>query len=126
MGWYGVDFDGTLVETMPPGQYEHGKHGAPIMPMIDKVNDLLGSGKEVRIFTARADYHTGLAEIKNVSKDLFAIDEFCKKYFHQRLKVTAIKDYEMIELWDDRARGVVVNTGEFAVDVIKAGMRENK
>lgn len=122
MGWIGVDFDGTLVETMPPGKYEYGKHGAPIMLMVDRVNDLLAAGKEVRIMTARANFNNR-ANVEGQNKDIAMLMKFCLYYFGRSLAFTATKDFEMIELWDDRARQVVVNTGEFAVDVIKAGMK---
>lgn len=33
-----------------------------------------------------------------------------------RLEVTCKKDFEMIELWDDRCRQIKSNTGEFLIN----------
>jgi hypothetical protein len=95
-GWIGVDFDGTLA---------HSETGDPIMPMVDRVRAWLAASREVRIVTARA---------ANPDRQLYLpeVDEFCLRQFGQQLPITCHKDYNMIELWDDRAVQVVRNTGE--------------
>lgn len=40
-----------------------------------------------------------------------AIQDWTEKHLGARLTVTCVKDLHMIELWDDRAVQVVVNTG---------------
>jgi hypothetical protein len=40
------------------------------------------------------------------------IEEWCYFRIGHVLPITNIKDYAMIELWDDRAVQVVANTGE--------------
>ena len=41
-----------------------------------------------------------------------AIADWCLEHIGQALPVTCIKDFEMIELWDDRAVAVETNTGK--------------
>lgn len=43
---------------------------------------------------------------------LTPIENWCLKHIGKKLPVTNIKDFGMIELWDDRAVQVVPNTGE--------------
>ena len=102
-GWIGVDLDGTLAYS--DGSWR-GPHyiGAPIMPMVRRVREWLVSGIEVRIMTARVcdgDPEGSRPYIEN----------WCRKYLGQKLPVTNEKDYDMIELWDDRAVQVIPNTG---------------
>jgi len=102
-GWYGVDLDGTLAR--PLRTMDGAEIGAPIAGMVTKVKELLKDGREVRIFTARA------AAPKPGVID--AIKKWCKEHLGQELEVTNSKDHKMIELWDDRARRVDSETGEF-------------
>lgn len=100
-GWIGVDLDGTLAEY-------HGwvgKHhiGAPIEPMVRRVKAWLMDGQDVRIFTARV-------HDKDVSV-LRPIQKWCIEHIGVALPVTNAKDFQMIELWDDRAVEVATNTG---------------
>lgn len=104
-GWIGVDFDGTLARTMDWKSHNDGRVGEPIWPMVERVRQWLSEGKEVRIFTARVGEGAD-------PKHLHAIDRFCAEFFGQVLPVTAAKDFHMIELWDDRAVQVELNTGE--------------
>ena len=102
-GWIGVDLDGTLAEY-------HGWKGTnigdPIPLMVDRVKKWLKEGKDVRIVTARVwkgvptwvDHH-------------FVINEWCIRHLGQSLPITNEKDFEMLELWDDRAIQVIPNTG---------------
>lgn len=101
-GWIAVDLDGTLAH------YDHwvGPHhiGEPVPEMLQRVKQWLLEGKDVRIFTARcADPDPRVIE---------AIQAWCLLHIGQVLPVTNIKDYSMIELWDDRAVQVVPNTGK--------------
>lgn len=105
-GWIGVDLDGTLVEYV---KWTHHTHiGAPVPAMVARVKRWLAEGKEVRIFTAR------VAEPDPIKKQdiLWALARFTNEIFGQVLAVTNIKDYEMLELWDDRCVQVIPNTGE--------------
>lgn len=105
--WIGVDLDGTLA-------YWDGWHGPlhigePIPRMVNRVKAWLAAGKTVKIMTARAcDPTPGTIE---------TIQKWCKKHLGQVLEVTNAKDYNMEELWDDRAVGVVHNTGKMVGDL---------
>lgn len=101
MGWIGVDLDGTLAEY--GGWKGPDSIGKPIPAMLDRVLDWCNAGQEVRIFTARA----------TVPEQIAPVEAWCQKHLGRVLKVTNVKDFGMIELWDDRL-GVAVefNTGK--------------
>ena len=103
-GWIGVDLDGTLA------QYDGWKGpthiGEPVEAMWRRVRQWLNEGKDVRIFTARAC--RGGEEGVQVRA---AIDAWCLQQFGTELPITNVKDFSMIELWDDRAVQVEPNTG---------------
>jgi len=99
-GWIGVDLDGTLAE------YDHwrgGDHiGEPVPPMLKRVKKWIDDGVEVRIFTARAA----------LGKDfLDVLKKWLVDNVGQELPITNVKDFDMIEMWDDRAVTVQHNTG---------------
>ena len=103
-GWIGVDLDGTLAYY---DQWRGETHiGEPIPAMAERVKKWLSEGKEVRIFTARA-WNTGVSG----AIAILTIKDWAEKHFGQRLEVTCMKDYNMVELWDDRAVQVIPNTG---------------
>ena len=103
-GWVGVDLDGTLAH------YEGWKGethiGDPIPLMVERVRRWLREGYEVRIFTARVSHPDQAVAAED------AIKEWCIKNLGTMLQVTCRKDYDMLELWDDRAVQVIANTGE--------------
>jgi hypothetical protein len=108
-GWIGVDLDGTLAS------YDgwNGPHaiGEPIAPMVDRVKQWLAQGKTVKIFTARMHGH-GMPIVGGGFEDVVTpIEAWCKKHIGQVLEVTNVKDFGMIELWDDRCVQVEANTG---------------
>lgn len=97
--WIGVDLDGTLA------YYDgwRGKYhiGAPILPMLLRVRSWLKEGKTVKIFTARCCIPEQIPPIK----------EWLESLGLGQLEITNIKDFGMIELWDDRCVQVITNTG---------------
>lgn len=102
-GWIGVDLDGTLAF------YDHwrgAEHiGVPLMPMVQRVKQWLREGLDVRIFTARvwqgATHSDGTVNDQGAVQQ--AIAKWCQEHIGQVLPITNVKDYLMIELWDDRA-----------------------
>lgn len=127
-GWIGVDFDGTLAEY---GSWQGANHcGAPVGAMLFRVKKWLADGMAVRIFTARispldrcimpdevvtAPCGGGGGIVDRVSEAkwaVLAIRAWCQEHIGQTLPITNVKDYGMIELWDDRAVQVRQNTGE--------------
>ncbi len=102
-GWIGVDLDGTLaVYTKWVDEYHIGE---PVPAMLDRVREWTAQGIEVRIFTARVAR-------PDPEKAARTIQEWLVKHLGYPLTVTNVKDRKMIELWDDRAVQVRVNTGE--------------
>lgn len=102
-GWIGVDLDGTLAEYHG---WNTGKIGVPIPKMMSRVRDWLSQGITVKIFTARAQ----------IPEDIPNIKVWLAENGLPELEVTNVKDFAMVELWDDMAIQVIPNTGE----VIKA------
>lgn len=106
-GWIGVDLDGTLAE------YDHWRGadhiGAPIPAMVDRVRQWLEAGVDVRIFTARVCERPGLPLDHIIAAN--HIKRWCLEHLGRELPVTNVKDYAMVELWDDRAVQVEPNTG---------------
>jgi hypothetical protein len=92
MPWVGFDFDGTLAREYT---FE------PIKPMVDRLRTYLGNGTECRILTARGNDPDGINLVKTWLRENDLPD----------LQVTSKKDYQMIVLYDDRARQVIQNQG---------------
>ena len=80
--------------------------------MIARVKRWRHEGREVRIFTARVDGGVGSIEAADVAAVRGHIEDWCLKHIGEVLPVTNVKDFGMIELWDDRAVQVRANTGE--------------
>ena len=103
-GWIGVDLDGTLAH------YDHWRGvdtiGTPIAPMVERVRAWRRLGLDVRIFTARVCHEEEREAV------VTAIDAWCLVHLGETLPVTNVKDFGMVELWDDRCVQVVPNTGE--------------
>jgi hypothetical protein len=116
-GWIGVDLDGTLAHY--DGWQGIGHIGAPIAPMVERVKRWLAAGENVKIFTARVDggeVAIGMGDQNGVAhRDIplvrAYIEAWCVEHIGVVLPVTNVKDYGMIELYDDRAVQVIANTG---------------
>lgn len=109
-GWIGVDLDGTL--AVYNGWKGADRIGEPIAPMVDRVKQWLAEGKAVRIFTARVSPNREIPEEAQVAAD--AIYAWCQTHLGAVLPITYMKDYAMVELWDDHAVQVIANTGQRA------------
>ena len=97
--WIGVDFDGTLV-VHESGQ-DLNNIGAVIEPMLNRIKDWLAQGITVKIFTARASHKPFIEPLQ----------DYLETIGLPRLEVTNVKDFRMVQLWDDRAVQVVPNEG---------------
>ena len=107
--WIGVDLDGTLAEYHRGDLRTYGNTyiGPPVPEMVARVKSWLERGFEVRIFTARiSEEHPG-----DLQKIRSAIELWLQINIGHKLKITNVKDYNMIELWDDRSIQVIPNTG---------------
>jgi hypothetical protein len=74
--------------------------------MVQRIKDWLAAGDEVKIFTARVTPSN-----PNAGRERMAIKKFCKETFGQDLEITAIKEPEFTDMWDDKAVSVEPNTG---------------
>lgn len=102
-GWIGVDLDGTLAFY---DRWKGEQHiGEPVPKMLLRVKRWLELGMDVRIFTAR---------VNNGEEQIYWIQNWCLKHIGKVLPVTNVKDFAMIELWDDRCVQVVPNVGDRA------------
>lgn len=106
-GWIGVDLDGTLATYTGWQGIEH--IGEPVPLMLSRVRTWLARGDTVKIFTARV----AVPEPER-SKVIGIIHEWLDRHDLPDLEVTNIKDFAMIELWDDRAIQIDMNTGRRA------------
>ncbi len=92
-----------------------GRIGEPIEPMVQRVRTWVSRGKTVKIMTARVSAphmcpgdSAALEDARYWTK---LIQDWLEQHGLLRLEVTCVKDYGMIELWDDRAVQVEMNTG---------------
>lgn len=102
-GWIGVDLDGTLAEYHG---WCDGAIGKPVDKMMQRVKAWVADGREVRIFTARAATPELVPQV----------EEWLAEHGIAGLAVTNVKDFGMIELWDDRCVQVIPNTGMRATE----------
>lgn len=116
-GWIGVDLDGTLAHY--DGWHGEDHIGDPIPEMVQRVKRWIEEGKTVKIFTARVSVDGAYSlESKKFADNTFAqkqiifIQDWCEKHIGVRLEVTNVKDFAMVELWDDRCVQVIMNTGK--------------
>jgi hypothetical protein len=113
LGWIGVGLDGTLAyydESLSVDQI-----GEPIQTMVQRVKDWLEQGITVKIFTSRVAFPS---DQEFVESQVHKIQAWCEKYIGQKLDVTCVKDFAMLELWDDRCVQIGINTGEPASSVV--------
>jgi hypothetical protein len=111
-GWIGCDLDSTLAycnnsvwAPQPPWPI-----GEPIPAMVEKIKNLHDMGYEIRIFTARVgDEGMSAQAFATETKN---IQDWAEKALGFRPRVTATKDFEMLFMFDDRAREVIANTGK--------------
>jgi hypothetical protein len=127
MGHILVDLDGTLAEY--DGWKGPTHVGKPIPKMVERVKAWLAEGREVRIFTARAiawetlsrgvrGFNSGriyAGDTDAAGAAYNAIQKWCVEHIGQVLPITCIKDFQTMEIWDDRAVAVQKNTGDCAM-----------
>lgn len=121
-GYYAFDLDGTLAVYDKWRGVDH--IGKPIPDMVNRVKKLLAEGKDVRIFTARVwpigikQEVTGLYPQEYVQRTKEAniamtyIVNWVLQTFGRDIPIQCWKDFAMLELYDDRAKQVIPNTGE--------------
>lgn len=104
-GWVGVDLDGTLA-FHEPGFFQMNYIGDPIPRMLAQVKAWIEEGVVVKLFTARMS-----ASKTEQAVFLHAWHKWCLKWGLPPLEATCVKDFNMLELYDDRAVQIEINTG---------------
>ncbi len=105
--WVGFDLDKTLAHDEGFKGPEH--IGEPIPEGVDRLKQLLDQGVKARILTARVAHDPdGMARA--------TIEKWVKQHVGQELPITAVKDPNMIRLYDDRAATVEPNTGRLLAE----------
>jgi hypothetical protein len=108
-----VDFDRTLA-NYESWSKNGSSLGAPIPAMAERVRRWVDSGKDVRIFTARAAPNNPRRD-----DDIRKIMAWCEEHIGRPLPVTNQKDFETVAIWDDLAVSVEANTGWRSGDVAR-------
>lgn len=104
--WIGVDLDRTLAHYDGAQGLEH--IGEPIPLMMDRVKQMIAAGKTVKIFTARV----------STPHQIPMVRKWLEEHGLGELEITNVKDFGMVELWDDIAVQVIPNTGKALRDVM--------
>lgn len=114
-GYIGVDLDGTLAHYSPKNWPEIGE---PIPKMLEVVKTLLAKGVQVRIITARVAGPPDKHGVPTYSKQIaFVVKQWLFKHLGQHLPVQFWRDFQMLELWDDRCIQVAKNEGTPIVNI---------
>jgi len=111
--WYAFDLDKTLAEYPPKNGESIGK---PIPTMVAKLRSYIAKGRDCRIFTARVGPDKTATELTQFKYDLRL---WLLRQGLPSLEATVTKDRWMEELWDDKAKQVVPNTGEIIEDSLE-------
>lgn len=110
--WIAVDLDGTL--AVYDGNAS-GDIGKPVTAMLERVKKWIEEGQEVRIFTARAGNPDETRRVK----------DWLKENGLSGLKVTNVKDSNMLAIYDDKAIRVERNTGVLCSGCASSGASNN-
>lgn len=105
-GWYGFDLDGTLARYDGWKGIDH--IGEPIPAMVALIKRLHAEGKIVKVMTARVAPRN---DTVNGHDARYYVCEWCAKHLGFTPDVVFQKDAHMIQLYDDRVKQVVPNTG---------------
>lgn len=108
--WIGVDFDGTVAYSIP-NRTDAYVLGEPIPTMINRIRDWVAKGYTVKLLTARMNELSSTGITRDVNKMRQLLQDWCVKHIGIALECTNAKDGWMEVLWDDRAVGVIPDTG---------------
>lgn len=117
------DFDGTLAEYAEGDIDKFGTShiGAPIPEMVKKVKAALADGDHVIIFTARVNpVGHDPKDALIATQAYLLIAAWCKQHLGTVLPISHEKSTMMSEFWDDKAVGVIPNTGTFVTELMDA------
>ena len=114
LAWIGVDLDGTLAQHSN-SVFSIGK---PIKKMVDRVKEWHKEEITVKIVTARVSMNKIMSIESNivptkrfVEKQVKMISLWCQEHLGFIPEITDKKDFNMVQLWDDKAVTVNPKTG---------------
>jgi hypothetical protein len=85
------------------------------------VKHAMDSGDSIVIFTARVNTMSATPEdLLKATESYLLIADWCKQNLGTLLPITYEKSGLMDEFWDDKAVGVVQNTGAFVTELMDA------
>ena len=110
--WIGVGLDGTL--ALFEGNSDLLHIGDPIPAMVDLVKKWVAQGRRVKVVTHRVGPLSEASRAANVSTELVrtSIMSWLNTHVGVSLEVTHEIDFDMVEFWDVKAVGTVMNKGE--------------
>lgn len=118
-----IDLDGTLAYYNTwKGPTNIGK---PIKSMVEKVKGWLDNGVKVVIFTTRLNTDGNDDPIEDRGEVEKAVKDWCKENLGQELEVTDKKGF-FHQVYDDRAVGIVKNTGKTRDELMLTAINELK
>lgn len=115
MGWVGFDLDRTLAYY---SLEQKELIGEPIPHILELVKKLIHEGKDVRIFTARANIDSYNGNHNLLEYHLQLIREWCNTHIGKVLPITCSKDFNTEKIYDDIAVHVIPNKGKLVGDFI--------
>jgi hypothetical protein len=115
-GWYGFDLDGTLARYDGWKGIDH--IGEPISAIVALIKRLHAEGKVVKIMTARVAHRNDTIDGHNAR---YYVCKWCAKHLGFTPDVVFQKDARMIQLYDDRVKQVLPNTGILVEDLAGSG-----
>lgn len=104
------DLDGTL--AIYKGWKGERHIGEPIPAMIQIVKEKLAAGYVCEVFTARMSD----PDPKCRQEVAQAVSQWTLKHIGVALNTTCTKDFSVVEIYDDRAKQVIFNTGVLVED----------
>lgn len=109
MGWTGIDLDRSIAYYYSGDLLENGPLyiGAPIPDGVAFAKRLLREGIDLRIFTARV----AEPDQELLAKIREAIEQWCLEHIGRVLPITNVKDWHCDMIYDDKATGMIPNTG---------------
>ncbi len=111
------DFDGTM--AVYDGWKGTDHLGDPVAEMIEKVKAELAAGTEIFIFTARVNpSDDSFQEALDATRSYLLIADWCQKHIGQLLPITHEKSRRWQEMWDDKGKQVLINTGVFLEELL--------
>lgn len=118
-----IDLDATLAQYQQGDIERFGPEhiGAPIPEAVEKVKAALAEGKRFHIFTARANASSDdYQEHLDATFAVIAIARWCQQHFGEVFPVTHRKLRIFQEIWDDRGRQMIPNTGIFVTELMES------